>query len=103
MIEVRVHYNTDEVTDVLVSYDGKWRRCKHKSFLSAVFVIAYIKENVLHYIVKSKNTVLAVSIGKIKSSNRDERRRAKFDINTEGSAGAMEPTGHIHNVPKVYM
>ena len=64
-------------------------------FLSAVFVIAYVKENVLHYIIKSKNTVLAVSIGKIKSSNRDERRHAKCDINTEGSAGAMEPTGHI--------
>ena len=96
-----MHYNTDEVTDVLVSYDGKWQRCKHKSFLSAVFVIAYIKGNVLHYIVKSKNT--AGCIGKIKSSTRDERRHAKCDINTEGSAGAMEPTGHIQNVPKVYV
>ena len=98
-----MHFNTDEVIDVLVSYDGKWQRCKHKSFLSAVFVIAYVKGNVLHYIVKSKNTVLAVSIGKINSSNRDERRHTKCDINTEWSAGAMEPTGHIQNVPKVYV
>ena len=52
---MRVHYNTDEIIDVLVSCDGKWQRCKHKSFLSAVFVIAYVKGNVLHYIVKSKH------------------------------------------------
>ena len=99
--EVREHYGAtsdDDVVDILVSCDGTWQRRGHISLFGAVFIIAYETGKVLDYTVKSKHCA-ACKYWEKKDKISEEYQRwkeaHKYDINFEGSAGAMEPHGTV--------
>ena len=99
--EVREHYDagdTDEVIDIPVSCDGTWQKRGFISLFGAVFAISFDTGKVLDYRVLSKHCP-GCKYWENKDQTSDVYKEWKSahdcQVNFDGSAGAMEPTGTL--------
>ena len=99
--EVRKHYGAegeDDIVDITVSCDGTWQRRGYTSLFGAAFIISFDTGKVLDYRVLSKHCTACKfweSQDKTSDVYKEWHKFHDCQVNFEGSASAMEPSGAL--------